>query len=48
MTFGNGNLTMRINGGTRKVPQSSNPIGYVVDRHGHRRSLSESQRPTCS
>ena len=48
MTVGNGNLTMRINGGTRRVPQSSNPIGYVVDRAGHRRSLSEAERPTCS
>ena len=48
MTVGNGNLTMRINGATRKVPQSSNPIGYEVDRTGHRRALSQSARPTCS
>src|SRR3954454_18526570 len=48
MTFGNGNLSMRINGGTRRVPQSADPIGYAVDRHGHRTELSEAQRPTCS
>ncbi len=48
MTFGNGNLTMRINGGTRKVPQTSDPIGYVVDKRGHRKELSENARPTCS
>jgi cytoskeletal protein RodZ len=48
MTFGNGNLTMRINGGTREVRESSEPIGYVIDREGHRRDLSEAERPTCS
>lgn len=48
MTFGNGNLTMRINGKTLRVPEVQNAIGYVVDRTGKRTVLSEADRPTCS
>jgi hypothetical protein len=48
MTFGNGNLTMRVNGRTRTVPDVQNAVGYRVDRRGHRTLLSASQRPTCA
>jgi cytoskeleton protein RodZ len=47
MTFGNGSLTMRVNGKTLAVPAVSKPIGYVVDRRGHRRVLPAAQQPTC-
>jgi cytoskeleton protein RodZ len=48
MTFGNGNLTMRVNGRTRTVPAVQNAVGYRVDRSGHRTVLSPAQRPTCA
>lgn len=48
MTFGNGNLTMRVNGRRRTVPAVQNAIGYRVDRGGHRTQLSPAQRPTCA
>jgi transcriptional regulator with XRE-family HTH domain len=48
MTFGNGNLTMRVNGRTLSVPAVSKPIGYVVDRAGHRKLLPAAQQPTCA
>jgi cytoskeleton protein RodZ len=48
MTFGNGSLTMRVNGRTLQVPEVQNAIGYVVDRTGKRTVLSPAQRPTCS
>ena len=47
MNFGNGNLTMRINGRTRTVPDVQNAIGYRVDRRGRRTVLSPAQRPLC-
>jgi transcriptional regulator with XRE-family HTH domain len=48
MTFGNGNLSMRINGRTRTVPNVQNAVGYRVDRRGRRTVLSSAQRPTCA
>jgi cytoskeleton protein RodZ len=48
MTFGNGNVRMRVNGKTLSVPEVQNAIGYVVDRAGKRAVLSEADRPTCS
>jgi cytoskeleton protein RodZ len=48
MTFGNGNLRMRVNGRTMDVPEVQNAVGYVVDRAGKRALLSAADRPTCS
>ena len=48
MTFGNGNLRMRVNGRTLDVPEVRNAVGYVVDRSGKRAPLSAADRPTCS
>jgi cytoskeleton protein RodZ len=48
MTFGNGNLVMRINGRTVPVPAVQNGISYVVDHTGHRSALPSAQAPTCA
>jgi cytoskeleton protein RodZ len=47
MTLGNGNISMRIDGVTKAVPDVSNGIGYIVT-HAGRRTLSAGQRPTCT
>ncbi len=48
MTFGNGSLTMKVNRRSLSVPDVQNAIGYVVDRTGHRSTLSAADRPTCA
>jgi transcriptional regulator with XRE-family HTH domain len=48
MTFGNGSLSMKINGKTLEVPEVQEPIGYTVSRSGKRTVLGEGERPTCS
>ena len=48
MTFGNGNLVMKINGRTVPVPAVQNGISYVVDHTGHRSTLPAAQAPTCA
>jgi transcriptional regulator with XRE-family HTH domain len=48
MTFGNGNLVMRINGRTLPVPDVQNAISYTVDHRGHRKTLPAGQGPTCA
>ena len=45
MTFGNSNVTMRVNGKRLTVPPSSGATGYAVDRKG-RHQLS-GRLPTC-
>lgn len=46
MTFGNGSVTMRVNGKALSVPASANPIGYALTPAG-RQTLDQSHRPTC-
>ena len=46
MTFGNGNLTMDVNGKLLTVPSSNVPLNYMVDATG-RHSLATAQAPTC-
>jgi cytoskeleton protein RodZ len=48
MTFGNGNVKMRINGKTLDVPDVQNAIGYEIDRTGKRTVLAEADRPNCT
>jgi cytoskeleton protein RodZ len=48
MTLGNGNLTLRVNGKTVRVPAVQNAIGYRIDRSGKRTVLASGQRPTCA
>jgi hypothetical protein len=44
MAFGNGSIQMRVGGKTLSVPQSANPIGYVLTAHGR---TSIKRLPTC-
>lgn len=47
VSFGNGEIEMRIDGKKAEVPPSASPIGYEVLSDGRLRSLSETERPTC-
>jgi hypothetical protein len=47
VTFGNGQISMRVNGRTVQVPEAAEPVGYELTPRG-RRSLSGAQRPTCA
>jgi cytoskeleton protein RodZ len=46
-TLGNGQARLLVNGRSRSVPPSSDPVGYEVTPSG-RRELSEEQRPSCA
>jgi cytoskeletal protein RodZ len=47
VTVGNSLLKMRVNGRIRNVPDSSNPINYVITPRG-RHTLPAAQAPTCA
>ncbi|MEK6278653.1 MAG: RodZ domain-containing protein [Actinomycetota bacterium] len=46
VSFGNGGISMRVNGKDFQVPESANPLGYRLTP-GKVRPLTESERPTC-
>jgi transcriptional regulator with XRE-family HTH domain len=46
--LGNGNLTMRVNGKMRTVPQSAQPIAYRITKRGDRQSIPASPGTICS
>jgi hypothetical protein len=48
LSFGNGEVSMRIDGEEESIPPSASPIGYSIDSSGALRELSESERPTCT
>ena len=48
VSFGNGEVSMKIDGQTAKIPATSSPIGYSIDPSGKLEQLPESERPTCS
>jgi hypothetical protein len=48
VAFGNGEVTMQINGKQVAVQQTPSPVGYEIRRDGKPRPLSESARPTCT
>jgi cytoskeleton protein RodZ len=47
LSFGNGEVTMLINGMQAEIPPTSSPIGYSIDSSGQLTELSEAERPTC-
>jgi cytoskeleton protein RodZ len=47
VSFGNGEVEMRIDGRDSEIPESASPLGYEIGRGGDLRPLSESERPTC-
>jgi len=48
VSFGNGEVSMLIDGREAEIPATSSPIGYAVDSSGTLTELSETERPTCA
>lgn len=48
VSFGNGEVTLSINGSAAEIPATSSPIGYAIDSDGALKQLGESERPTCA
>ena len=48
VSFGNGEVTMLVDGREAEIPATSSPIGYSIDAAGKLTQLSESDRPTCT
>jgi cytoskeleton protein RodZ len=48
VSFGNGEVSMTIDGSEAEIPATSSPIGYSIDPGGRLSELSEGERPTCS
>jgi hypothetical protein len=48
VSFGNGEVSMLINGREAEIPSTSSPIGYSISRSGVPFALEESERPTCT
>lgn len=47
VSFGNGEVTMMVDGQQASIPETSSPVGYEIDA-GEPRQLSEGERPTCT
>lgn len=47
LSFGNGEVSMWIDGQQASIPESSSPLGYEVGEEGELTPLSETERPTC-
>lgn len=48
LTLGNGQARLVVNGKSRSVPPSSNPVGYEVTRSRRLKTLPEDERPDCT
>lgn len=48
VSFGNGEVSMSIDGREADIPATSSPIGYSIDSAGTLTKLGESERPTCA
>jgi cytoskeleton protein RodZ len=48
VSFGNGEVAMRIDGKEADIPTTSSPIGYEISPDGELQPLSEVERPTCT
>jgi cytoskeleton protein RodZ len=48
VSFGNGEVSMKIDGQQASIPTTSSPVGYSIDSSGRFEQLPESQRPTCA
>lgn len=47
VSFGNGEVSMFIDGKEAEIPATPSPIGYSIDASGALTQLSETERPTC-
>jgi len=48
VSFGNGEVAMKIDGQKASIPATAEPVGYAIDSAGKLERLPESQRPTCA
>jgi hypothetical protein len=48
VSFGNGEVSMMVDGSEAEIPATSSPVGYSIDRAGALTELSEAERPTCT
>ena len=48
VAFGNGAVTMEVDGSPADLPESSSPIGFTVDGKGKLTELQEGERPDCA
>jgi cytoskeleton protein RodZ len=48
VSFGNGEVSMLIDGKEAKIPATSSPVGYSIDAGGALTELGEAERPTCT
>jgi cytoskeleton protein RodZ len=48
VSFGNGEVSMLIDGREAEIPTTSSPIGYSIDSSGGLTKLDETERPTCA
>ena len=47
LAFGNGSVTMFVDGKRADIPPSSSPVGYSIDSKGELVALEEGERPSC-
>jgi cytoskeleton protein RodZ len=47
VSFGNGEVSMSIDGQEAEIPATSSPIGYAIDADGVLEPLAEGERPEC-
>jgi helix-turn-helix protein len=48
LSFGNGEVSMWIDGQQASIPETPSPVGYEIDESGELTPLSEVERPTCT
>jgi cytoskeleton protein RodZ len=48
VSFGNGEVSMQIDGKEAEIPVTSSPVGYSIDASGALFELDEAERPTCT
>jgi transcriptional regulator with XRE-family HTH domain len=48
MAFGNGEISVSVDGRKRRTPPSNSPVGYRIDADGKLKPLEEGERPTCT
>jgi len=48
VSFGNGEVSMKIDGKQASIPATASPIGYSIDSSGKLEQLSEGERPSCT
>ena len=48
VAFGNGEVSMLVNGEEAAIPSSSSPVGYEIDPKGELRPIPEGERPECA